>query len=305
MKKIYVIILLLYNSITLNAQQDQNISINFNQTISYISEKWKLTDIQPLQYSSLFNHYIAKAYSAIYNQEVIVKISESNNECYGLQCLQGNGIVNLLDYDHQHFALLLQYIPSKGCLVDYITTYDDDWIIDVFIDLFKKIHGSEKKITTHTFQHIHDHFSILHAYSYSKIPEHFLQKALQIYNQIIITDDSQYLLHGDLHFRNILRYQDHFIAIDPWTTIGPLEYEVASFLSSPTDFLLLNHNVEILLQNRLDRLSDVLNLDRQKLKDYSFLRVIFLACLCEMKHKNYDWIDEFIKVAQIIDQLQV
>jgi streptomycin 6-kinase len=302
MKKLHrIIVLLLSYCLTINAMQD---AIILDTTIAFLSEKWGLSSLQPLTYSALFNNYIAKAYSSVYQNQVILKISESNEERYGLQCLQGDGIVKLLDYDDQYYALLLEYIPSNQSLIDYITTHDDDEIIDIFIDLFKKIHATPRIATAETMHIIPDNFAIFSAYAYKKIPEYFVQKAIEIYEQSKILNDQKYLLHGDLHFRNILKYDDNFIAIDPWITIGPLEYEAASFLTSPTDFLLLQDCTQTTLQNRLNRLSDLLHLDQQKLKNCALLRLIFLACMCEVKHKNDDWIEQFIQVAEIIDQLQ-
>ena len=325
MKNLYVMIttLLFCNCITIDAidsiqdgiqktqhltspHQDSDlheISSHYDTAIVYLSEKWQLTDLEPFVYPSVFNNYIARAYSHKYKRDVVLKISESNDECRALQYLQCDGMVNVLDFDHEYCALLLQYIPSQGTLADFLLEQDDDAVINAFVHLFKKIHSSEKGLIPTNFKTVQENMNSLHSYNFTKVPEDLLQKALQISDLLLESNEPQYLLHGDLHFRNILQHNDGFIAIDPWSAVGPLEYEAASFLTSPTDLLLLRDDIKDVLQNRLNRLSDLLNFNKKRLKDCAFLRILFLACLCETKDKNDDWIDQFIQVAQVIDQL--
>jgi len=176
-------------------------------------------------------------------------------------------------------------------------------VINAFVDLFKKIHTSQKNFIPTDWKTLHDDFAVLTSYTFVKIPENLLQKALQISDQLLASDGPQHLLHCDLHCRNILQFQDSFIAIDPWPSVGPLEYEAASFLTSPTDLLLLRDDIKEILQNRLNKLSHLLNLNKQQLKDCSLMRVMLLACLCESRNKNDDWIEQFIQIAEIIDKL--
>ena len=73
-----------------NKAQDMQQSpyLNFDTAIAYLSEKWQLSNLQVFVYPSIFNNYIARAYSDTYQQEVVLKISESNDECKALQYLQ-------------------------------------------------------------------------------------------------------------------------------------------------------------------------------------------------------------------------
>ncbi len=223
-----------------------------------------------------------------------------------MQYLQNDGIVKLLDFDDEHCALLLQYILSQGNLTDFIVAgNDDNLVINAFAQLFNKIHAFPKDEIDTDFKYLQNEFVILQSYNFTKIPEHVLQKAMRLYDELFSSDEPYYLLHCDLHCQNILQYQDSFIAIDPWPSMGPLEYDVAPFLVSPTDFLLSHNNVKDILQNRLNRLSDLLHFNKKRLKDWSFMRLILLACTCEIKNKHIDWIKEFIQVAEIIEQLEV
>ena len=274
-----------------------------NEAIRYLSEKWQLTHLEQITYPSVFNNYIARAYSETYKHDVIIKIGESNHECKALQYLQGDGMVHILNYDHEYCALLLEYIPSQGTLADFSLLENDDTVINAFINLFKKIHRTPRNSCSAHFKSIYNELSLLHSREFTKIPEILLKKARQICEKLFISDEPHYLLHCDLHCRNILQHEDSFIAIDPWASMGPLEYEAASFLTSPTDLLLAQNNVHEILQNRLNRLSTLLHLNKKLLKECSFIRLILLACLCESRNKNDDWINEFIQVAEIIDQL--
>jgi len=274
----------------------------YDQAIAYALQEWQLSDFQVIVYPCVFNNYLAICYSEIYQSQVVLKISQSNYECYALQALQGDGIVKLLDYNLEHCALLLEYLPAQNTFKDFLVEHGEDQAIDVFVDLFKKIHAYQRSVQSNEFTTVFDTFSFLYSCNSIKIPESLLKKSIEIYKQLMVSSDSYCLLHGDLHCINILQTNDHFVAIDPWGLVGPLECEAASFLSSPTD-LLLEGSTDKILQNRLDRLSSLLNLNKKRLKYWSFLRLIRLAYVCEFMNKHDDWIEQFIQVAQIIDQL--
>lgn len=293
----------------MHENQSTNSSINtpdYNQAIIYLSEKWQLDNVQPFVYEFVFYHYVARAYSNLYQQEVVVKIDDSNEEAHALQYLQNDGMVKLLDYDEDYCALLLEYIPTQGCLTDYILAgNDDDIIIDIFATLFKKIHGSPHRGSTTNYPLLQDRFALLQSYNFTKIPQPILHKAQQLYHQLFADEQPHYLLHCDLHCQNILQSNETFIAIDPWPAMGPLVYDVAPFFVCPTDFLLTTKNTLSVLQNRLNRLSDILDLDKQALKDCAFMRLILLACIYETRNINDEWIDKYMQLAEIIEQLEV
>ncbi len=161
MKNLYVTIatLLFLNFMTISAIEETH----HDKAIAYLSEKWQLNNLQPFTYPSVFNNYIARAYSHRYQHDVVLKICESHDERKALQYLQCDGIVHLLDYDHEHCALLLQHVPSRGCMTDFFLEQDDDdLVINAFVHLFKKIHKSQKILaSTNDFKTIHDNFAEL------------------------------------------------------------------------------------------------------------------------------------------------
>ncbi|MBP6870294.1 hypothetical protein KBC04_05400 [Candidatus Babeliales bacterium] len=295
-------ILLLCNfTITYSTQENED---SLAATISHLSKKWQLDGLEQIVYSWLFDNYIGVAYSSLYQQQVVLKICQSDNdESQALKLLQGEGIVKLLDHDDKYKALLLEYITPQGEFADFVTKHDDNWIIDQFIELFQKIHAIPKIVDSYDFQHVTDHFSIIKTNTFTKIPAHLIEKAQAIYDELIASNDPAYLLHFDLHFNNILKIEDTFIAIDPWAAVGPLESEVAVFLVSPADFILAQDDPQAFLHNRLDRLSEVLHLNKELLKKCGFMRVMLIACLCELRNKDSDWIAERLRVAELIDQL--
>lgn len=287
-----------------NLQNTHSSDSHYTQAISYLSEKWQLNDLEQIIYLCLFNNYIGVAYSSLYQQQVVLKICETyQDESQALQLLQSEGIVKLLDHDHKYNALLLEYITPQGEFEHFITKHDDTWIMDQFIELFKKIHATPKIVDSYSFKHVTDHFSIIKDHTFTKVPQQFIEKAICIYNELKEANSPAYLLHFDLHFNNILRNGDTFIAIDPWAAIGPLEAEVAVFLVSPADFILAQNDPQGIFQNRLNRLSDILHLNKQLLQKCAFMRVILIACQCELNNKSEDWIAERLQVAEFIMKL--
>ena len=280
-------------------------SINLVKSIDFLTEKWQLINLQKICYPSLFSHYVASAYSHKFQQHVILKISESDDEYIALDYLQGDGIIKLLDYNRQYHGLLLEYIPVQGTLYDFLLAHDDNKTIDQFMMLYKKIHDRHHDNPTPELATMHDYFACIYQQKIKKIPQTFIQQVQQMYEGNFKSHRFSDVLHADLHCANILRTQDTFVAIDPLVMIGPLEYEVAVFLVSPTNFLLEQPNLQVYLQNRLNRLSNELQLDKSRLKDCAFMRLMILAILCETQDKNDDWIEQCIQVADIVNQLDV
>ena len=83
------------------------------------------------------------------------------------------------------------------------------------------------------------------------------------------------LLHGDLHHWNILRAErEPWLAIDPKGLAGEPAYEVGALLRNRLD---AGEDVLQLTLRRIAQLSEILGVDRERLKRWAFAQGVLSA----------------------------
>ncbi len=158
-----------------------------------------------------------------------------------------------------------------------------------------------------------------------------LPYAAKLSDQLIANQDKQYLLHGDLHHENILKRKidnisgedkgrkpdeaesdvsvvalaksEDWVMIDPQGFIGELEYEVGAFIRNPLFELLDEPCLEQLLLYRFERLSQLLNLDKQRMIDWTFASTVLCACFTEQDGQQGTAQNYFLTIAELIAKI--
>jgi streptomycin 6-kinase len=106
------------------------------------------------------------------------------------------------------------------------------------------------------------------------IPNHYLQKAKKLRDQLLETSKPDVLLHGDLHHDNILRNGDDWVVIDPKGVIGEPAYEVAAFIRNPIPELLTHADAPTIIQGRITRFVELLGIPAKRIHDYCFVQAV-------------------------------
>lgn len=155
--------------------------------------------------------------------------------------------------------------------------------IAIFAEVVKKLHeNKDKKLDYGFFQTIEQRCSLLHSFeSYNDRLQKLLPQAAKVADQLVASQGKQLLLHGDLHHENMLQSGDDWVMIDPQGVIGEVEYEIGAFIRNPIFILLEQDNLEQIIAHRFNRLSQLLNLDKQRIIDWSFVQAILAACYSE------------------------
>ena len=278
-----------------------------NNKTDELYQQWQLSNLRELSHQANTDNKIFIAYSDQYKKDVVLKIGQKkliDQEIKALQYFQGDGCVKLLQVDQKtsedYSAFLLEFIQPGRTLKDLFLQGQEEESIDIFVSAFKEIHKNSDKIFSEDFQTIEQRLKFLHRFiSNNDRLTQLLPQAVQLAHQIVATQGKQYLLHGDLHHENILQSDNSWVIIDPQGVIGELEYEVGAFIRNPL-FTLLEHNsVESLLLYRFERLSHLLNLDKKRIIDWSFVQAVLAACYCEQDRQNKG-ANYFIAVAELI-----
>jgi streptomycin 6-kinase len=119
------------------------------------------------------------------------------------------------------------------------------------------------------------------------IPDHLISKAQRISQYLLKTTAQQTAMHSDLHHDNILCDGDKWKIIDPAGVVGDPVYEIASFMINPIDNLWKYENVMAIIQNRIEKFSSLLNIDPQRILQWTFVKSV-LCWIWTLETPNHD-----------------
>jgi len=280
---------------------------SMNNQLQELMQKWHLRDLRSFTHIALPNNYVRVGYSDLYQQEVVLKIGSKkiiDSEIKALQYFQGDACVQLLQYDQsflQDSALLLEYVRPGNSLKELFLQGKEKESIEIFANLIKKLHTKEYLYQQgDTVVTIADRLQFLKTFrSNNDQLVKLLPQAIALADRLLATQGKQYFLHGDLHHENILQSDDTWVMIDPQGFIGELEYEIGAFIRNPLFELLDHRDLHQLMIDRFNQLSLLLDVDKKRIIDWSFVQSVLAACYCQQNEskqgENY-----FIAVAELI-----
>ncbi len=269
-----------------------------DSVIQHLARRWELTDIKPFE--NLSYSYVALAYSAQSASSVVLKIciteSTYTQEQQALQFYQGIGCVKLLDFDKAHNAMLLEAIEPGISLRSSFPKHDMQ-AIESTVTVMKQLHAHPLP-QPHGFRTMDDWLSLFHTLEVPDALKSPVQRARDIAKRLRQTQQSEHLLHGDLHHDNILEDRHGtWKAIDPKGVVGESAYEVGAFMCNPAG-LLEHASAKDIIHNRLDAFSRLLTIDRQRLLDACYVRIILSACWSV--EDKADWNSD-LRCAKLLD----
>lgn len=166
--------------------------------------------------------------------------------------------------------LLLERAVPGASVKSYFPDKEQE-SIEIACGVIKKLHQANIP-KDHTFPHIKDWLTALD--KDWNIPNHYLQKARKLRDELLQPSKSDALLHGDLHHDNILQNGDDWLVIDPKGVIGEATYEVAAFIRNPIPELLNHADTPNIIHNRVIRFAELLELPSQRILDWCFVQAV-------------------------------
>ncbi|MBD3273474.1 phosphotransferase [Candidatus Dependentiae bacterium] len=285
------------NIINLYGQKGQEWLNNIPNIVNNLSEYWELSNLQVMP--NLSYNYVLSAIQK--NIPVILKISFDKKylerEINALNAFSGSDCVGIISYDIELGALLLQkMIP--GTSLKKLFPNQDEKATKIICDIIKNLHSISIS-NLENFPNIFDWLKILD--KNLNLPKKYLIRARELKDYFFSKTLRQVLLHGDLHYDNIL-WDEHegWVAIDPKGVLGNPIIEVASAIYNPIPELLKQNNVKDIILNRINLISNSLNLSCEEIIRATYLKVVLSTCWAvdENINKNY-----FLNVLKIIDEL--
>jgi streptomycin 6-kinase len=245
--------------------------------ITDLQKFWGLKDIKPVE--AMNYSFVAKALDEKLNP-LVIKIScdESmiEDELRALNHFDGQGAIRLIDFHKKHQALLLeQAIPGQSLKTNFLQAPDET--MRHYIKVSRTLHNRPLPPNAASFPSIESWFLSLDKAKSGKIPDHLLTKAHRLKTDQIKSIQTKVVLHGDLHLGNILNHKKGWIAIDPKGLLGDPAFEISAFDLIDETELQNPEAVSTLLENRIEKLSNLALLDPQRVRKWIFLRMVLSA----------------------------
>ncbi len=270
-------------------------------TIAMLSKHWQLIDLKICEHLSY--HFVATAFSNVSQQPVVIKIGYDHDAIFqeqkALNFYAGHGCVRIFDYYEPLNALLLERLDPGTTLASLFPVHDQTAVLHA-VNVMKQLHAVPLNSATAQFPTIADWLAGLEK-EFPQAPAYLqlhLPKARTLAQQLLQTQASPVVLHGDLHHENILLHHDTWTAIDPKGVIGEPAYEVGAFIRNPIPSLLKQENMREILAQRLDLFAQELIMDRQCLKEWSYVQEVLADCWSLEDGKNPE---ELFDLASVIE----
>jgi streptomycin 6-kinase len=246
------------------------------------ARKWSLTLEEPylqsfvsVVFPATFAHASVALHGAVLGEhgadailnmrgaQAVLKIQwphpESDHEHEALRAWNGNGAVQLYDYDAEEHALLLERCEPG----DHLSTVGADEALDVLTEMLPRLWvpaGAPFRTVTDECAMWRERLPADWELAGRPFERALLDAALEAMDHLSRTQTEQVLVHQDLHGDNVLRAQRQpWLAIDPKPLVGEREFSLAPIIRSYE----FGHSCEAVI-HRLDHLTNALNLDRER-----------------------------------------
>lgn len=272
--------------------------------IAEFEKRWSIKVGAPF---NLSYNYVARATQED-GMPIVIKIGlpkdqEFISELKTLPLFNSKGMVKQLKQDKNQAVMLLESI-KPGISV---ATLDDDKATEAMAKVMQNFWVATPNPDNHIvkvfewskgFQKLRDRF----AGSTEPLPKSLVNRAEEIYMELLGSNDPQLLLHGDLHHDNVISAtREPWLAVDPKGIIGPKERETAPMLVNPKGFILKHTNPKALLRRRITILSDVLGLEKDKIIAWGFAQTVLSVIWTLEDHNRVD--EERLRIAEILNSI--
>ena len=225
-----------------------------------VAKKWRLSFEPP--FANVFTDYVAPVRQSD-GSSAVLKLcfidDEFHSQAAALRAFAGRSSVNLLDADLTTGALLLERLePGESLSI----LHDDALEIHAAADLMRRLwRPPPDDFAFLPISEWLDRADLPDTLPGQKHSLPWLAPALARAHEMLGDTREAKLLHGDLHYDNILSSQRGWLAIDPKGIVGDPSWELAPLLINNLDAA--GDGWRVVVRRRLDQLCDELSLERE------------------------------------------
>ncbi len=224
--------------------------------------------------------------------ELVLKVQWPHDECLheadALQVWNGSGAIKLIAHDSRRHALLLERCRPG----DTLAASRNADPIEVLTALLPKLWKPASKPFKHLANEARgwsDELSASWDTAKVRCDRRLIDTASDFIDMLADTQGEQVLVHQDLHGDNILSAQrEPWLAIDPKPLLAEREFSLAPIIRS----FEFGHSRAAVIE-RLDRLSERLNIDRERARRWAIAQTVawsFDSSLAVHHYETVDWL---------------
>jgi streptomycin 6-kinase len=253
------------------------------ELLTECAHRWSLTLAPP--FPNLSFNYVAPAVRAD-GTEAVLKAGVPNkglrSEAAALRVFEGRGSVRLLDSDPDRGLLLLERLRPGASLTALADEAHDDEATTIAASVMRGLWRPAPP--GHDFPTVADWgqgFARLRARfggGAGPLPPAWVEQGEALFADLLASSAAPVLLHGDLHHDNILSgHRQPWLAIDPKGVVGEPAYEVGALLRNLWPDRHTHQNPARLLEHRLHRLAEELELDPARVRGWAVAQAVLSA----------------------------
>jgi streptomycin 6-kinase len=274
--------------------------------ISEFERKWNIRIGAPF---ALSYNYVAPA-RLHDGSPAVLKIGfptdkEFQTEIDALRIYDGEGIVKLLNADEARAVLLIERLEPGIPLREL---QDDEQATKIMASVMKKLW--KPLLQGHTFPHVSDWAKGIGRYrekfgrSSGPLRAYLVDKADDLFQELIGSTSEAVLVHGDLHHGNVLSAQRNaWLAIDPKGVAAEPAYETAAMLRNPEPELLKKSDLKHTLRKRIVILSEALSLDAKRIQKWGIAQTV-LSVIWSIEDQQQGR-DDTVVIAELLNKIRI
>jgi streptomycin 6-kinase len=269
--------------------------------IEKYAERWDLRIGPPLAQSY---NYVATATRAdgtpaVFKCGVVADNSTLRAEITALQHWNGVGTALVLEADHDAGVFLLERLSPGQPIVELDDLESTRIAADLMRRLWRPPPVDRSFPTLADWSRAFGELRERHGGGTGPLPSAIIARGEALYMELVATQTEPILLHGDLHHFNILSAQrEPWLMVDPHGVVGEPAFEVGPWLrntiGSPNGphahlYLLTKPNAREVLDRRVRDLSELLGIERERLRDWGIAFCALSACWRDASNDREGW----------------
>lgn len=194
---------------------------------------------------------------------------EAAHEHLALRAWDGRGAVQLLAADPRRSVLLLERLTTED-----LTDLWDEEAVSVVAGLYADLHVAPLPQVTSLEGWVEE---VLSRPATGQLPRRLVEQARSTLRSLATDGAPPRLLHGDLHYGNVLSDGTDWVAVDPKPVVGHPAWEVAPLLSNRWEEMGTGASLRWSVRRRVEVVCEVAGLDEALVRAVSAMREVVAA----------------------------
>lgn len=248
------------------------------EIIREISAEWSLTIDKT--FPNLSFNYVASCVDKMGEKYVLkIGVPETDSpvlsEKRALEAFGGKGAVKLLKFDARLCAMLLER-AMPGKTLSEVCGEDYGEAVEIAIEVMRKLPRNPPDKSE--FVNLETWINALNRAVKINFEPEKVCKAQKFFAELVEPFERKILLHGDIHFDNILTARrEPYLLIDPKGIVGEIAYEIAVFLNDLAGWTAHLSNQKKILASAVESFSQAFAVSTADLRKWAYAFAVLSA----------------------------